>query len=102
MASTDGLLYSKLHGQAWRRASARGSIGDAVDELRELAAGRTDVLAEAAGISAGSWSVKAGSCVGTELFTAGLLIYAGADLRVIQRWVDVGRHRASYRGPIHG
>lgn len=67
-----------------------------------MAGGRRDILAEAAGISAGSWSVKAGSCVGTELLTSGLLIYAGADLREIQQWVDLGRERAGYRGPIHG
>ena len=103
MATADRLLYSALHGTAWRRATQRGSIGAAVAELQQIAGGRCDILAEAAGMSAGSWSVQAGSCVGTELMTSGLLIYAGADLREIQAWVDLGRERASRgRGPIHG
>lgn len=102
MATADNLLYSALHGTAWRRASERGSIEAAVEELRSIAGGRGDILAEAAGISAGIWSVRAGGCVGTELITSGLLIYAGADLREIQKWVELGRERAGYQGPIHG
>ena len=102
MATADRLLYSALHGTAWRHASQRSSIEAAVAELQALAHGRADVLAEAAGISAGTWSVRAGSCVGTELLTSGLLIYAGADLHAIQAWVDVGRDRATFRGPVHG
>ncbi len=102
MATADRLLYSALHGTAWRRASEWGSIQAAVDELQAIAGGRRDILAAAAGTSAGAWSVNAGSCVGTELLTAGLIIYAGADLRELQKWVDLSRERAGYRGPIHG
>lgn len=105
MATEDNLLKSALHGTAWRRASAHGSIADAVVELRELAGGRNDLLAESAGITAGSWSATPSTCVGTELFVAGLLIAAGNPLpyRKLARWVEVGRQRGlEYRRPIYG
>jgi len=82
-----------------RRATERGSIADAVEELMQIAGGRRDILAETAGITVGSWSAHPSMCVGTELFVGGLLIYAGADLRQLDRWFAVGRDRAGVSGP---
>jgi hypothetical protein len=28
--------------------------------------------------------------------------YAGADLEALERWVEIGRERAGWRGPVHG
>jgi hypothetical protein len=101
----DRLLLSALHGTAWRRASERASIAEAVVELRKLAAGRNDLLAESAGITAGAWSADPAGHVGTELLTAGLLIYAGSplDYPALARWVEIGRQRRlSHRRPVHG
>jgi hypothetical protein len=48
------LLYSDLHGSAIRFAAERRNLDDAITELHEIADGRDEVIAEAAGITAGS------------------------------------------------
>ena len=55
MATEDRLLYSALHGTAMRYAAERRNLADSIAELRKIAGGRDDILAEAAGITAGSW-----------------------------------------------
>ena len=55
MSTTDQLLYSALHGAAMRYAAERGNLAESIAELREIAEGRDHVLAEAGGITAGSW-----------------------------------------------
>jgi hypothetical protein len=45
--------------------------------LRQIADGRNDILAEAAGIEAGSWYAWPSTHVGYELIGAGMLILAG-------------------------
>lgn len=77
-----------------------------VAELREIADGRDDILAEAAGITAGSWYAWPSTHVGHELITAGTLIMAGGgngtplDSDELERWTRVGYKRgiASRRG----
>jgi hypothetical protein len=54
MSSADQLLYSALHGTAVRYAAEERDVATSVAELREMADGHNDVLAEAAGITAGS------------------------------------------------
>jgi hypothetical protein len=66
---------------------------EAVAELRALAGGRGDLLAEQAGIMAGAWSSRVET--GDYLLAAGLLVLAGADHDLIARWVEVGRERAT-------
>lgn len=100
MSTRDQLLSTKLHGTAVRRAGERGSIADAVDELREMAAGRADLLAEAAGLAAGSWSTRLDAEIGTTPLSIGLLILAGADLVALPEWYETGRRRALT--PMHG
>jgi hypothetical protein len=53
MSTKDQLLYSALHGIATRYAAERRSIDKSIEELREIADGRNDILAEAAGITRG-------------------------------------------------
>jgi hypothetical protein len=89
----DRILCARLSGTAIRLARAGGPIDEAVAELRALAGGRGDLLAEEAGLMAGSWSVWIGT--GDYLLAAGLLVLAGADHDRIARWVEVGRERAT-------
>jgi hypothetical protein len=55
MSSKDQLLYSALHGTAWRHAAEQHHLADSIAELRQIAGGRDDILAEAADIT--SWLV---------------------------------------------
>jgi hypothetical protein len=63
------------HRDAVRRR--RRSIDKSIEELREIADGRNDILAEAAGITAGCWYASPATHVGHELIGAGVLILAG-------------------------
>jgi hypothetical protein len=57
-----------------RYAAERRNLDDSITELREIADGRDEVIAEAAGITAGSWYAWPSTHVGYELVTAGMLI----------------------------
>jgi hypothetical protein len=89
----DRILCARLSGTAIRLARAGGPIDEAVAELRVLASGRADLLAETAGVMVGAWSARVDT--GDHLLGAGLLVLAGADHDQIARWVEVGRERAS-------
>ena len=54
MSTKEQLLSVALHGTAMRYAAEKSNLAEAIEELREMAAGRDDVLAEAAGIEAGA------------------------------------------------
>jgi hypothetical protein len=84
-------MVARLSGTAVRLARAGGPIDEAVAELRTLAGGSGDLLAETAGVMAGAWSARVGA--GDDLLAAGLLVLAGANHSEIARWVDVGRER---------
>jgi hypothetical protein len=77
MSTKDQLLYSALHGTAMRYAAERRNLDEAIEELRQIADGRNDILAEAAGITTGSWYGSPATHVGYELIGAGMLILAG-------------------------
>ena len=97
MSTKDQLLYSALHGTAMRYAAERRSLDESIEELREIADGRNDILAEAAGITAGYASPA--THVGHELIGAGMLILAGGgqglplDYEELERWTRVGFER---------
>jgi hypothetical protein len=55
MSTKDQLLYSALHGTAMRYAAERRDLAESIAELRQIADGHVEVLAEAAGIAAGWW-----------------------------------------------
>ena len=99
MSTPDQLLYSALHGTAMRYAAERRSLDESIEELRQIADGRNDILAEAAGITAGSWYASPATHVGYELIGAGMLILAGGgrgfplDYDELERWTRVGYER---------
>jgi hypothetical protein len=59
VSTPDQLHTSRLQAAAQRLARDGGRIDDAVQELQHLAAGRTDLVAQAAGILGGAWTVHA-------------------------------------------
>jgi hypothetical protein len=80
--------------------SAGSSPWSSVDEeLRQIADGHDEVLAEAAGITAGSWYARPSTHLGHELITAGMLIMAGRgngrplDYDELERWTRAGYER---------
>jgi hypothetical protein len=91
----DRVLLAKLTGVA-RHLVNEPPGGEqsaaAVEELRLLAGGRTDLLAELAGISLGVGE----SALDADRYrrTADLAIAAGADENLIEYWTGVGRYRA--------
>ena len=103
MSTKDQLLYSALHGTAMRYAAERRNLDESIEELRQIADGRNDVLAEAAGITAGSWYASPATHVGYELIGAGMLILAAGgrgmplDYDELERWTRVGYERGTTR-----
>jgi hypothetical protein len=99
MSTKDQLLYSALHGTAMRYAAKRRNLDEAIEELRQIADGRDDILAEAAGITAGSWYASPATQVGHELIGAGMLILAAGgrglpmDYDELGRWTRIGYER---------
>jgi hypothetical protein len=67
VSTADQLLYSALHGTAMRYATERRNLDESIEELRQISDGRNDILAEAAGITAGSWYAWPSTHVGYEL-----------------------------------
>jgi len=99
MSTKDQLLYSALHGTAMRSAAERRNLDESIEELRDIADGRNDILAEVAGITAGSWYASPATHVGYELIAAGMLVIAGGgrgfplDYDDLERWTRVGYGR---------
>jgi hypothetical protein len=99
MSTKDQLLYSALHDTAMRYAAERRNLDESIEELRQIADGRNDILAEAAGITAGSWYAWPSTHIGHELIAAGMLILAGNgrglpfDYDELERWTRVGYER---------
>lgn len=98
MAETeaDRILLAQLTGVARHLVNeAQGSDqwAAAVEELRRLAGGRTDLLAELAGISIGVG--EADLEADRYRRTTDLAIAAGADPEQIEHWIPVGRSRAA-------
>jgi hypothetical protein len=48
MSTPDQLLYSALHGTAMRYAAERRNLDESIEELRDIADGRNDILAQPA------------------------------------------------------
>jgi hypothetical protein len=53
------------------------NVDESIAELRQIADGGNDILAEAAGITAGSWYASPATHVGYEADRPGMLIAAG-------------------------
>jgi hypothetical protein len=84
-----------------RYAAEKRDLAKSIAELREMADGRDGVIAEAAGITAGSWYASPAMHVGHELIAAGMLILAGGgsgkplDYSELERWTRVGYDRGT-------
>jgi hypothetical protein len=82
-----------------RYAAEQRNLAQSIAELREIAGGRDDILAEAAGIEVGWWYASPARHVGYELVAAGMLIMAGGhdgkplDYGELERWTRVGYER---------
>jgi hypothetical protein len=101
MSTPDQLLYVAVHGTAMRYAAERRNLDESIGELRQIAGGRDDILAEPAGITAGSWYAWPSTHVGHELIAAGMLIMATGgngkplDYSELERWTRVGFERGT-------
>ena len=99
MATKDRLLSVALHGTALRYAAEKRDLAESIAELREIAGGRDDILAETAGIEAGAWYAWPSTHAGYELVAAGMLIMAGGhdgkpfEYEELERWIRVGFER---------
>ena len=82
-----------------RYAAERRNLDESIEELRPIADSRNDVLAEAAGLTAGAWSASPATHVGLEPIGAGMLILAAGDRGFsldydeLERWTRVGYER---------
>ena len=99
MSTKDQLLDSALHSTAMRYAAERRNLDESIEELRQIADSRNDILAEAAGLTAGFWYASPGTHVGYEPIGAGMLILAGNgrglpfDYDELERWTRLGYER---------
>jgi hypothetical protein len=101
----DRILTARLMGMARHHARWRDLTADeeaaAVTELRELATGRADLLAEVCGILEGASEGQLDEPFAKS--AAQLCRLAGADPEAIPAWIEVGRRRAeAARMPPHG
>lgn len=103
--AADRLLVAQLTGTArhharWRDLTA-GEQAAAVTELRDLAAGRADLLAQVAGLFEGGSAGRHDEPLARQ--AAALCRLAGADEALIPQWAAEGRRRAqAARRPPHG
>src|ERR1700759_5696736 len=92
----DRILVAELTGEARHRARWRpltgGEEAAAVAELRELAGGRADLLAEVAGVFEGTSEGELDEPLCRQ--AARLCRQAGADPEAIPAWIEEGRRRA--------
>jgi hypothetical protein len=102
VSTPDQLLSVALHGTAMRYAAEKRNLAESIAELRKIAGGRDDILAEAAGIQAGSWYAWPATHAGYELVAAGMLIMAAGhngkplDYKALERWTRVGYERGMW------
>ena len=97
----DRLLAARLAGIAQRHARWGGLTADekaaGAGELREVAGGRGDLLAETAGLAIGTAEGKGDEYAARGQAIAELCRLAGADENAIPGWVEEGRRRAELR-----
>jgi hypothetical protein len=105
-ADPDRLLVAEITGEARHRARWRPLTEDeeaaALVELRALAGGRADLLAEVAGIFEGTSEGEPDEPLARS--AARLCRMAGADAAAISGWIEEGRRRSANarRPPFSG
>ena len=115
MCTADHLLDGALHGTAMSYAAERRNLAESIEELRQIADCRDDILAGLPGSPPGSWYAWPSTHVGYELIGAGMLILAGGgrgfplDYDELERWTRVGfergmrsRQRRAVRSRLEG
>ncbi|MEA2491314.1 MAG: hypothetical protein QOH21_3106 [Acidobacteriota bacterium] len=95
----DTRLEVTLNGRATRLAHDGAPLPEAVDQLRDLAAGRADLLAAAAGSILGSYLSRPylsrpGMTQPQMVYAVVQLLLAGADVDSIVEHVDRARERS--------
>jgi hypothetical protein len=91
----DGITTAQLAGTAGRYVSQKPlDVDAAVAELREIAGGRGDLLAERAGLTLGFYARENRDKWACKAVVAALLIAAGADLTKLSGWIVEGQDRA--------
>lgn len=93
--SPDVRLGVRLNGTATRLAHAEVPLREAVAELEELAGGRADVLAAAAGSILGGYLSRPGMSNPQAVYAVALLVLAGADVDLIVEHVDRAREMST-------
>ena len=97
MNTADQILTAQLTGAARQYARGRPLTADehdaAVAALRELAAGRADLLAQVAGLLEGVAAGQPDEPLKRQ--AAQLCRDAGADEALIPQWIEEGRRRAA-------
>jgi hypothetical protein len=93
--AADRILVARISGTArrhsrWRPLTEAEEV-QAVTELAELAGGRTDLLAEVAGLQIGCYEGDIDEPRRRQ--AANLLLQAGADPSRIPAWIEIGRIR---------
>jgi len=100
-AGADRILVAQLTGEARHRARWRPLTGEeeaaALAELRALAAGRADLLAQVAGLFEGTSEGEPDEPLARS--AARLCRMAGADADAIPGWIEGRRRSASARRP---
>jgi hypothetical protein len=92
---SDGVTRAQLAGTVGRYLSRKPlDVDAAVAELREIADGRADLLAERAGITLGFYACENRDEWPRKALEAALCIAAGADLARLTEWIAVGQERA--------
>ena len=96
-SQADRILVAQLTGEArhharWRELTAEEHAA-AVTALRDLAAGRADLLAEVAGLAEGCSEGRLDEPVARQV--AQLCRAAGADPAAVPEWIAEGRRRAA-------
>ena len=105
-SDADRIVVVRLHGEAKHQARWRelteSEHAAAVGELRHLAAGRADLLAEVAGLLEGFAQGELDEPLVRQ--AAQLCRDAGADPEAIPAWIEEGRRRraAARRPPMSG
>ena len=99
---TDRLIYGRIAGTAARHAPSWRPGGPdnatTIAELAEIADGRADLLAQCAGLALGYGERQPEAAHYQRM--AELCLAAGADQTLIQRWIDIGRQRATTTAAI--
>ena len=93
----DQLTVARLTGAAWWHAAVREPTGAetaaAVQDLREIAGGRGDLLAEVTGLLIGYYRRTADERRARA--AAYFCLLAGASRELIPRWIQLGSSRAA-------